>query len=132
MPNFELRLGRSWRAKKTSKLSSEYSAKIPSIEISLDEIIKFRWNQKVLKQLINFQLMVALHQNFKTVLLNCAPSSIHLHPAHLNLHPALCNTLNVIRTKTSHIIGQFFKICAEKFKVVHFDRKLAQMVFWWC
>ena len=132
MPNFELRLGRSWRAKKTSKLSSEYSAKIPSIEISLDEIIKFRWNQKVLKQLINFQLMVALHQNFKTVLLNCAPSSIHLHPAHLNLHPALCNTLNVIRIKISHIIGQFSKVWAEQFKVVHFDRKLAPMVFWWC
>ena len=75
---------------------------------------------------------MTLKQNFKMVLLNCAPSSIHLHPAHLNLHPALCNTLNVIRTKTSHIIWQFFKICAEKFKVVHFDRKLAQMVFWWC
>ena len=35
---------------------------------------------------------MALQQNFKRVLLNCAPSSIHLHPA-------LCNTLNVIRTK---------------------------------
>ena len=33
------------------------------------------------------------------------PSSIHLHPAQFNLYPALCNTLNVIRTKTSHEIG---------------------------
>ena len=35
------------------------------------------------------------------------PSSIHLHPAHFSLHPALCNTLNNIRTKISHVIGQF-------------------------
>ena len=39
------------------------------------------------------------------------PSSIHLHPA-------LCNTLNFMRTKISHIIWQFSKIWAEKFKVV--------------
>ena len=35
-----------------------------------------------------------------------SPSSIHPHPAHFNLHPASCNTLNVIRTKISHVIGQ--------------------------
>ena len=73
--------------------------------------------------------MMALQQNFKKALLNCAPSSIHLHPAYLNLHPALCNTLNIIRTKISHIIGQFSKIWVEKFKVVHFDRKLARLYF---
>ena len=66
--------------------------------------------------------MMALQQNFKKALLNCAPSSIHLHPA-------LCNTLNIIRTKISHIIGQFSKIWVEKFKVVHFDRKLARLYF---
>ena len=76
--------------------------------------------------------MMALQQNFKRVLINCAPSSIHLHPADLNLHPALFNTLNVIRTKISHIIGQLSKIWVEKFKVLHFNRKLAQMVFSWC
>ena len=55
--------------------------------------------------------MTALQQNPKMVLRNCAPSSMHLYPA-------LCNTLNVIRTKISHIIWQFSKIWAEKFKVV--------------
>ena len=73
--------------------------------------------------------MMALQQNFKRVLLNCAPSSIHLHQAHLKLHPTLRNTLNVIRTKISHIIRQFSRIWVEKLKAVHFDRKLALMVF---
>ena len=76
--------------------------------------------------------MMALQQNFKRVLLNSVPSSIHLHPDHLNLQPALYNTLNVIRAKISHIIGQFSKIWAENFKVLHFARTLAQLVFWWC
>ena len=58
------------------------------------------------------------------------PSSIHLHPAHFSLHPALWNTLNVIRTKISYLIGQFPHIQAEKFKVVHFDWKLAHKVYW--
>ena len=74
--------------------------------------------------------MMALKQNFKRVLLNCAPSPIHLHPAHLNLQPALYNTISVIRTKKSHIIGQFSKIWVEKFKVVHFVRTLVELVFW--
>ena len=94
-------------------------------EISLDEIIEFRWNNKILEQIINLQLMMVLQQNFKKVLLNWAPSSIHLHPA-------LCNTLKVIRTKISHIIWQFFKSWAKKLKVVNIYRKLTQMVFWWC
>ena len=34
----------------------------------------------------------------------------HLHPAHFSLNPALSNTLNVIRTKISHVIGQFPQI----------------------
>ena len=38
------------------------------------------------------------------------PSSIHLHPTHFSLHEALCNTLNVIRTKISHVIGEFPQI----------------------
>ena len=44
------------------------------------------------------------------------PSSIYLHLAHFNLHPAhlnlhlvLCNTLNVIRTLVSHVLGNFLK-----------------------
>ena len=48
-------------------------------------------------------------------------SSTHVHPAHFSLYPALCNTLNVIRTKILHIIGQFPQIQTEKFKVAHFD-----------
>ena len=32
--------------------------------------------------------MITLQQNFKWVLLNGAPISIHLHPAHSNVHPA--------------------------------------------
>ena len=39
----------------------------------------------------------------------------HLHPAHFSIHPALCNTLNVIRTKILHVIGQFPQIQVEKF-----------------
>ena len=46
----------------------------------------------------------------------------HLHhPAHFSLHLALCNNLNVIRTKITHVIAQFSQIQAEKFKVVDFD-----------
>ena len=70
------------------------------------------------------------------------PSSIHLHPAHsslhpappssIRLHPALFNTLNNIWTKILLIIGQFPQICAKKRKVVHFDWKLAHMVYWRC
>ena len=54
---------------------------------------------------------MALQQNFKRVLLNCTPNSIHLHPA-------LCNTLNVIRTKIirhnwaiSQNLGQKVRSC---------------------
>ena len=112
------------------KISSEHF-NLCEVEISLDEIIKFTWNHKILKQIINLQLM-ALQQNFKRVLLNCVPRSIHLHPGYLSLHPALSNTLNVIRTKISYIIVQFSKIWLEKLKVAHFDRQLAQLVFWWC
>ena len=105
-----------WKGSKTFFRVLEFLSKIPNIkkisnehfnlceaEISLDEIIKLKWNHKILKQIINLQLMMALQQNFKRVLLNCAPSSIHLYPA-------LCNTLNVMRIKISHIIGQFRKI----------------------
>ena len=36
-------------------------------------------------------------------------SFTQLHPAHFSLHSALCNTLNNIATKISHVIGQFPK-----------------------
>ena len=56
----------------------------------------------------------------KWVLLNCAPSSIHLHhthfnfhhapihlhPGHFSLHLAIYITLNVIRAKISHVFWQ--------------------------
>ena len=35
------------------------------------------------------------------------PCTHLLHPAHFRLQPALCNTVNVIRNKTLHVIGQF-------------------------
>ena len=37
------------------------------------------------------------------------PCTHLLHPAYLSLHLALCNTLNVIRIKISHVIGHFPK-----------------------
>ena len=40
---------------------------------------------------------------------NLQPAHFNLHPTHLSLHPPLCNTLNVIRTKISHVIGNFPK-----------------------
>ena len=39
-----------------------------------------------------------------------SPSSIHLYPAHFSVQLALCNTLNVSRTKMSHVIGQLPQI----------------------
>ena len=42
------------------------------------------------------------------------PSSIHLHSAYFRLHPAPCNSLNVIRTKILHVIGQFPQIYTKK------------------
>ena len=39
--------------------------------------------------------------------------------AHFSLHLALCNSLNLIRTKISHVIEQFPQIQAEKFKVAY-------------
>ena len=59
--------------------------------------------------------------SFKLKKMRITKPCIHLHQAHFSLHPALCNTLNVIRTKILHIIGQFPQIQVEKFKVVHFD-----------
>ena len=35
------------------------------------------------------------------------PISIYLQPGHFSLDPALCNLLNIIRTKISHLIRQF-------------------------
>ena len=58
---------------------------------------------------------------------------LHLPPStSTQLHPALCNTINVIKTKMPHMIGPFSKIWVTKFKVVHFDWKLAHMVSWRC
>ena len=40
-----------------------------------------------------------------------------LHPVHFSLHLALCNTLNVIRTKISHVIGEFSQIQSKSLKL---------------
>ena len=45
------------------------------------------------------------------------PSSIHLHPVHFSLHLPLCNTLNVIRTKMSHELGNFPKFRSKNLKL---------------
>ena len=55
-----------------------------------------------------------------------------LHPAHFSLHPTRGNSLNIIWTKISNVIGQFPQIQAEKFKVLRFDWKLAHMISWRC
>ena len=52
------------------------------------------------------------------------------HAAHFSLHPAFCNTLDVIRTKILHAIGQFPQTLAAKFKVVHFNWKSVHIVYW--
>ena len=44
-----------------------------------------------------------------------------MHPAYSNLHLALCNALNVITTKISHVI-ETFKV-TENIKVIHFTLK---------
>ena len=60
------------------------------------------------------------------------PSSIHLYPAYFSFLLALCNTLNNIWTKILLVIGQFPQIKDKKSKVVHFDWKLAHVVYWRC
>ena len=40
-------------------------------------------------------------------LLATPSTSTHLHPVHFSLQAALCNILNIVRTKISHVIGQF-------------------------
>ena len=64
--------------KKNSAAESEFLGKLSNIkrisnehfnlceaEISLDEIIKFRWNHKILKKTTNLQVMMAIKQSFK-------------------------------------------------------------------
>ena len=48
------------------------------------------------------------------------PCTHLLYPAHFSLQLALCNTLNVIRTKISHVIGQFpkFRLKNSKFSIL--------------
>ena len=45
------------------------------------------------------------------------PCTHLLQPAHFGLHLALCNTINIIRTKISHIIGQFPQISPKNSKL---------------
>ena len=60
------------------------------------------------------------------------PTYTHLHQAHFSIQPVLCNTLSNICTDILHVIGQSPQILAEKLKVVHFDWKLAHMIYWRC
>ena len=59
-------------------------------------------------------------------------TSTQLQSAYFSLPPTLCIPLNVIRTKTLDVIGQFPQIYAKKLKVVRFDSKLAHLVSWKC
>ena len=83
--------------------------------------------------------------SFVVLIMGITKPCTHLHPApstsnqfflaHFSHHPAPCNTLNIIRTKLSHVtgqFGQFFQVSAEKFKVTYFDWKLAHMISWRC
>ena len=89
--------------------------------------------KKHLMENINFRAALVFVK-MKRVLLNSAPNSTQLHPpppssfqlpssstqlqpAHFSLHPALCNTLSVIRTKLSHVIGDFPKFKLKNSKV---------------
>ena len=84
----------------------------------------FLWGEEIWQ---NKNKISYSRNEIKRVLLNRAPSSIHLYPARpssIYLHPALCNTLIVIRAKISHVIGQFSQIQTRNFKVVHFEWKL--------
>ena len=45
------------------------------------------------------------------------PAHFNVHPAHLSLHTALCNTLHVIISKISNVIGQFHQIQTENSKL---------------
>ena len=77
------------------------------------------------KHVLQIKIRVLLNRAPISIQLHPTPPSfIHLHPAHFNLHPAhlslhppLCNTLNVIITKTSHLIGQFPQIYTENSKL---------------
>ena len=57
-------------------------------------------------KVLSLHLVLLNHAPSSTQLHPPPPSSTQLHPAHFNLHLALCNTLNVIRTKISHVIGK--------------------------
>ena len=61
-------------------------------------------------RVLSLHLVLLNHAPSSTQLHPPSPSSTQLHPVHFNLHLALCNTLNVIRTKISHVIGQFPQI----------------------
>ena len=70
-----------------------------------------KYNFRIAPTKIHFQKWVLLnHALTSTQHHPSPPSSIHLHPTHFSLLPALCNTLNVIRTKILHVIGQFPQI----------------------
>ena len=73
------------------------------------------------------------------------PSSTHLHPAHFNLHPAPSNSTQLISASTQLLqhpqqysnqnIARNWAISsiyAEKFKVIHFEWKLANMISQGC
>ena len=71
-------------------------------------------------------------------------TSTHLHPADFSVHLALCNTLNVIRTKISHVMGNFTKFRPKNLKlpvltenwhtwylgVPDFESRLKALKFW--
>ena len=46
------------------KISNEHF-NLCEAKISSDEIIEFRWNHKILKQIINLQVMMVLQKNLK-------------------------------------------------------------------
>ena len=75
--------------------------------INLTNAAKFCYNMGITKPCTHF---------------HPAPStSTQLHPGHFSLHSALCNTLNIIRTKILHVIGNFPKFRRKNSKLSIFN-----------
>ena len=87
---------------------------------------ELRYNYKnsfILMSVVKKKVITANHETSwkkksgEVFLMGITKPCTHLHPApstsklrYLSLHPSLCNTLNNIRTKILHVIGQFSQI----------------------
>ena len=123
-------------------LTDNYYINPSSIHICFPIKIKTKTNQALdidadLITVNNFfahfvkEISMIKYRSNKELIFGITKSCTHLHPAsststqlistfhsaHLSLHSAFCNTLNVIRTKILHVIGQFPQIYVENSKL---------------